>query len=67
MNDMERDDQGTPDVGDSISKVVRLLESKAEAAGVTREEYVEGMIRGKYPQIHSREIDQFRETDHDAA
>lgn len=63
----ERENKPDIDPGDYIGRMVRLLEAKAKAAGVSREEYLDGMTKGKYPQIHSREIDQFRETDHDAA
>jgi hypothetical protein len=63
----ERENKPDIDMGDYVSKMVRLLEQKARAAGVTREEYLDGMIKGKYPQIRSREIDQFRETDDEAA
>ena len=52
---------------DYVGKIVRLLEAKAREAGVTREAYLDGMIAGKYPQIDSRELDQFRETDGEAA
>jgi hypothetical protein len=65
MSDPQRG--SSKDVPDYIGKMVRLLEARAKAVGVTREEYLDGMIRGKYPQIESREIDQFRETDGEAA
>lgn len=64
---VERNDEGGSGADDYVGRMVRLLERHARAAGVTREEYVDGMARGKYPQITSREVDQFRETDHDAA
>jgi len=67
MSAQEDPPKDSASVGDYVGKMVRLLERRAKATGVTREEYLEGMIRGKYAQIHSREIDQFRETEHDAA
>ncbi len=33
------------------------MESKAEAAGVTRDNYIYGVVRGTYPPVTSREID----------
>ena len=56
-----------PEDEDPVGKVVRLLEAKAREAGVTREAYLDGMINGKYPPIDSRELDEFRETDGEAA
>ena len=58
---------GDDAVPDYIGKMVRLLEDRARAAGVTREEYLEGMIRGKYPHIHPREVDAYAEPEEDAA
>lgn len=58
--DMDRNDAGKKDVEDYVTKMVRLLEAKAAAVGVTREEYLDGMIRGTYPQVSSREIDEFQ-------
>ena len=42
--------------GDRIAKMVRLLESKAKAAGVTREEYASGIANGKYQRINEGEL-----------
>ena len=57
QDDAGKDRRATPDY---ISKLIRLLEAKARAAGVTREEYLDGMIKGKYPHIDTAEVDGWR-------
>jgi hypothetical protein len=59
--------EGDGAVPDYISKMVRLLEAKAQAAGVTRAEYLEGLCRAKYPPIYPREVDEYAEPAADEA
>ena len=54
LPDDERERERTAVLGDYIGKMVRLLERKAKQAGVTREEYLAGMVNGKYPQPRRR-------------
>ena len=65
MADREASESG--EIGHYLSKMVRVLEGRAAEAGVSREAYLDGMIHGKYPQIHSREVDAFRDTDGEPA
>ena len=48
---------------DFVGKLLRLTERKAEAAGVSREDYLDGIVSGKYPPITSREVEQFEAND----
>lgn len=49
------DQEDQPDPGDLVVTMVRLLECKAKAAGVTREDYAIGIANGKYPPIEEDE------------
>ena len=58
---------GQPPTAEYIDKMVRLVEAKARVAGVSREQYAQGIIQGKYPPIDPCELDSLNEPEADDA